>query len=200
MKELEKTKRISISSVLFLLVIVIGLLTFKQPQYVFDKNSASTLERIVKHDYVLSKTDLKKLSVSEYQLVDLRSNYEYEKGHLSTSINIPTQAVIDDDNMAFFNRMSENNKTLILYGEHPNNANSVWMFLYQMGYENVKILSVETLFFNNRFQIKNVQIEKPLVHYAQIMKGSRIEKKEVQSPKKKIFIRKKKKHAAEGGC
>ena len=109
----------------------------------------------------------------------------------------------------FFDELKKTSKTVVLYGEHPNNANSVWMLLYQMGYENVKILSVETVFVNNQFQTKNVQIEKPNVNYAQVIKDARINKsevtkvstpKKVNAPKKVIVVKKKKKKAPEGGC
>ncbi|MFC2108967.1 rhodanese-like domain-containing protein [Bacteroidota bacterium] len=200
MKELEKTKRIRISSVLFLLVIVVGVLTFKKPQHVFDKNSASTLEKVVQQDYILSKSDLKKLSPSEYQLIDLRSTYEYEKSHLNGAVNIPTHNVIDNESIEFFNKMNESNRMILLYSDHPNNADSVWMFLYQMGYENAKILSIETLFVNNQFQTKNIQIEKPLVNYAEVLKSSKSQTSIRKTSKKIITVRKKKKSAPEGGC
>ena len=61
MKELERTKRISISAVLFLLVILMGFLTFKRPQHVFEKNTASTLEKIIKKDYIVTINDLNTL-------------------------------------------------------------------------------------------------------------------------------------------
>ena len=93
MKELERTKRISISAVLFLLIILVGFLTFKKPQFVFEKNSASTLEKIIKKDYILSLSDLDKLEASQYAVIDIRSNYEYEKGHLKDAVNISAHDV-----------------------------------------------------------------------------------------------------------
>jgi len=42
MKELEKTKRISIASVLFILVVLIGLLTYKRPKHMYAVNSKTT--------------------------------------------------------------------------------------------------------------------------------------------------------------
>ena len=88
MKELEKTKRVSISAVLFLLVIVIAVLTFKKPEHVFEKSAEETLEKIVEKDYILSQNDLEKIDASDYEIIDIRSNYEYTKGHIDGAINI----------------------------------------------------------------------------------------------------------------
>ncbi len=205
MKELERTKRISISAVLFLLIILVGFLTFKKPQFVFEKNSASTLEKIIKKDYILSLSDLDKLEASQYAVIDIRSNYEYEKGHLKDAVNISAHDVFSKSSIELLDELKENGQTIILYGEHPDNANSAWMLLYQMGYDNAKILCVETGYVDKTFQIKNSPLEKPRVNFAQFMdsaksaKSKKIVKKE--KPKKKVItVPKKKKRAPEGGC
>ena len=203
MKELERTKRISISAVLFLLVILIAVLTFKKPQFIFEKNSAETLEKIVKQDYIISQDDLKSLEPTAYALIDIRSNYEFAKGHLTDAVNISTHDVFLEKNIYFLNLLRDEGKTAILYAEHPNMANSAWMLLYQLGYENVKVLCIETCFVDNKFQTKNVEIEKPAVNFAQVMKDAMGEQKQtdiVKTPKKVIPLPKKKKRVAEGGC
>ncbi len=206
MKELERTKRISVSAVLFLLIILIGFLTFKRPTHVFDKNSKTTLDKIVKKDYLLSMDDLDSKESSQYIIVDIRSNFEFEKGHLKNAINVSHHQVFDKDTQKLFGQLEKDGKTVVLYGEHPDAANSAWMLLYQLGYENIKILCVETDYIDNKFQIKNVSLEKPAVDYAKVMSDSKsdktkvVEKAKPKTQKKVITAPKKKKRAPEGGC
>ncbi len=205
MKELERTKRISISAVLFLLVILIAVLTFKKPEYVFKKDSATTLDKMATKDYILSQNDLKTMDASSYTIIDIRSNYEYAKGHITDAVNISTHDVFNGNSIDFLNELRDNGKIAILYGEHPDNANNAWMLLYQLGYENVKVLCIETIFVDNEFQTKNVDLEKPAVNFAQVMQGAmekeiKVEVTKVKKPKKVIPKPKKKKRVPEGGC
>jgi len=204
MKELERTKRISISAVLFLLVILIGFLTFRRPQYVFEKNTASTLEKIVKKDYILSLNDLDKLDDSQYTLIDIRTNFEYEKGHMDNAVNISRHDIFNDNSIEFLDNLKANGKEILLYGKDPDNANTGWMLLYQLGYDNVKILCIETEYIDKTFQIKNAPLEKPNVNFAQVMASAKSEKSEKEvkeKPKKKVITApKKKKRVPEGGC
>ncbi len=206
MKELERTKRISISAVLFLLVVLIAVLTFKKPEYIFEKNSASTLEKMAAKDYILSQNDLKIMDASNYTIIDIRSNYEYAKGHITGAVNISTHDVFNGNSITFLNQLRDNNKTAILYGEHPDIANSAWMLLYQLGYENVKVLCIETSFVDNQFQTKNVDLEKPTLNFTQVMQDAmeddkkEVEVAKVKKTKKVIPVPKKKKRVPEGGC
>jgi len=207
MKELEKTKRISISAVLFLLIVTIAILTFEKPENVFEKNTEATLQEIVSDNYILTLSELDSNESSQYQLIDIRSNFEYTKGHINDAINISTHDILESGNIELFDDLGESNKMAILYGEDPNDANRAWMLLYQLGYENAKILCVETNYIDNKFQVNNHALEKPVINYAQVMqlaKNAKAEtKKQVtkpKTPKKVITIPKKKKRVPEGGC
>jgi len=203
MKELERTKRISISAVLFLLVVIIAVLTFKKPAYVFEKNTLVTLDKIVAADYMLFQKDLKSINASDYVLIDVRSNYEYANGHFEGAINIAAHNILENETRAFLTEISNKKKTIVLYGDHPHMASSVWMLLYQLGYENVKVLCVETSLVDNKFQAIDVNIEKPSVNYAEVMKksmGAKSGETTAKKTKKVITVKKKKKRVAEGGC
>lgn len=204
MKELERTKRISISAVLFLLVILIGFLTFKRPEYVFKKNTASTLEKIIKKDYILSLNDLDTLDSSQYAIIDIRSNYEYAKGHIQDAVNITSHDIFTSSNMEFLDYLKANGQSIILYGKDPDNANTGWMLLYQLGYDNVKILCIQTDYIDETFQIKNAPLERPNMNFAQVMESAKSDKSEStikEKPKKKVVpVQKKKKRMPEGGC
>jgi len=204
MKELERTKRISISAVIFLLVILIGFLTFKRPKHVFKKNTASTLEKIIKKDYIISINDLDTLDSSQYALIDIRSNFEYAKGHMKDAVNITSHDIFTDSSIEFLDNINAKGQSIILYGKDPDNANAGWMLLYQMGYDNVKILCIETEYIDKTFQIKNAPLERPNVNFAQVMESAKSDKSEStikEKPKKKVVpVQKKKKRLPEGGC
>jgi rhodanese-related sulfurtransferase len=203
MKELEKTKRISISATLFLLIILIGFLTYKRPKHVFKNNSESVLKEIVKKDYILSARQLESMSPDEYALIDVRSNFEYEKSHIKDAVNIPYSQILEDKNMDFINSLKGDNKTAVFYGEHPDIASNAWLLLYQLGYNNIKVLSVKPRFEDNKFYVDNVEIEKPAVNYAEEMKKATSTSGITEKPKpvkKVITVKKKKKRVAEGGC
>ena len=205
MKELEKTKRISISAVLFLLVILVAILTFKKPKHVFDKNSKTTLETIVSKDYILSTDGLNAMQPGTYAIIDIRSNFEFAKGHFENATNIATHQLLEDNSIDFFNTLKNSNKTIVLYGKNADEANSAWMLLYQLGYDNTKILSVLTSSENNKFQTTNYTVEKPAVNYAEEMRLAKEKSQIIEevakpivevkkaAPKKVIPVQKKKK-------
>ena len=95
MKELEKTRRISISAVLFLLVIIISVLTFKKPEFNFTNSSEKTLEFVANHSHILSFTDFLELDKDSYLLIDVRSSFDYSKGHMENAVNIPKSQLLD---------------------------------------------------------------------------------------------------------
>lgn len=202
MKELEKTKRISISAVLFLLIIIIAVLTFEKPKHVFENNTEAMLQEISNNEYILTLDQLSYLEASQYELIDVRSNFEYSKGFIKNAVNISTNDILAADNLKFLNRLEENNKTAVLYGENPDEANGAYMLLYQLGYENAKILCVQASYKDNTFSAENYEIEKPSVNFEEIMRisSSTLEEINPEASKKVITIPKKKKKEPEGGC
>ncbi len=208
MKELEKTKRISIAAVLFLLVIVIAILTFEKPAHIFEKNTQATLQEIASKSYILTLNELDSIGSLQYQLIDIRSDFEYSKGHIKDAVNVSIQNMLEEDNKGLFDELREKKKIAVLYGKDPDEANSAWMLLYQLGYENAKILCVKTNYIDNIFQVKNYALEKHSVDFAQVMQLAKSNpdktKESITKPKvtKKVVITvpKKKKRAPEGGC
>ncbi len=211
MKELEKTKRISVSAVIFLLVIVIGLLTFRRPKHVFSTDAKTTLNEILTSDPIITSAGLKALDSAAYVLVDVRSAFEYNKGHLPGARNIAHNEVLNEDNVGFFKNLTVDNKVAVLYGENPNWALGTWMTLYQLGYTNPKILAIETQYNDKVFIAKDVQIEKPDLDYGKTLDSLKTKKQipvaepvkviqKKEAPKVVVPVEKKKKSAPEGGC
>ncbi len=203
MKELERTKRISISTVVFILVLVIGILTFKKPSNVYEKTTAETLKALTTRDYLVPLSEIDR---SQSVMIDIRDKFDYSQGHLDNALNIPTVEILKDTGISIFNALRDSGKTIVLYGKNPHEANRAWMILYQLGYGNIKILENETRLVDNDFQITGYEVEKPIPDYLDIFqKGKAGDSNSVQStvpetPKKVMVIQKKKKRKPEGGC
>ncbi|WP_170179816.1 rhodanese-like domain-containing protein [Flavivirga rizhaonensis] len=202
MKELEKIKRISIVSILFILAVLIGLLTYKRPKNTYAINTEKTLEKITNNHFFIT---LENINTPDYVLIDVRSQNEFEKGHLEHAINIHTPEILN--NSAFFKELKKSNKIAILYGENPQQVNIPFLFLYQLGYDNIKLLTVKNSYSQNKLITKTCDIEKLEADISafinESVKNSKIKvtpKKTIQPPKKIITVQKKKKKAPEGGC
>ena len=202
MKELEKTKRISIATVLFILVVIIALLAYEKPKHLYKINSELTLNKILTEDYFLN---FKEINNPENVLIDVRNRYEYEKGHLENAINIHTPDLLNNTNTKVFEELKEDMKTIILYGNNPSEANMPFMLLSQLGYSNIKILLVNNSYTQNKLITKSCIIEKSIVDVNAYIKESQKKavikpKPKKKIPKKIIPVKKKKKMPVEGGC
>ncbi|EAR01348.1 rhodanese-like domain-containing protein [Maribacter sp. HTCC2170] len=203
MKELEKTKRISISTVLFILIIVIGFLTFRKPTNVYGKTQLETLEILKTKDYLVAIPELKN---TDNVLIDVRSRFDFDKSHISDAINIPTAEILDAKNIELFKKFRENNIPVIIYGKDPIDANSAWMILYELGFDNAKLLGAQTALVDNELKVQNYEFEKPIANYVDIFKKEAPKKTPIvkkvvkRTPKKVVPIKKKKKKKPEGGC
>jgi rhodanese-related sulfurtransferase len=204
MKELEKTKRISIAAVLFILAVLIGLLTYKRPKYMYAINTKSALEKLTSDNYLITLNDLNN---PDYVLIDVRNQFEFEKGHMKNAINIYTPDILSDKNLGLFNELKETNKTAVLYGNNPQEVNAPFLILYQLGYDNIKLLAINNSYLENKLITKNNDIEKSEADITTFINESRenasIEQEVediIKAPKRVITVQKRKKKPAEGGC
>ena len=203
MKELEKIERISIVSTLFILFVIIGLLTYERPKFLYAENTKSTLEKITNDNYLVT---INEIYNPDYVLIDVRNQYEFEKGHLENAINIYTPEILNDENSSLLNKLKEKNKTIVLYGNKPDEVNAPFLLLYQLGYKNIKLLTIENSYLQDKLITKEVTIEKSEADISTFIKDSRKNasepfiEKETTPPPKKIMTVQKKKKAAEGGC
>ena len=205
MKELEKTKRISIAAVLTILLVIIALLSYKRPSHLYSESIENSLELVSNSDYIISQQDLEKF---ELILVDIRSNIEYNKGHLDNAINIYAPEILDPKNSEVLQELKEKNKTAVLYGATPNEALTPFMLLQQLGYNNVKLLTVDLEYSQDKLIVKSSTLEDNKYDIKKFIDESI--KKATAKPKPKpkpkpvakkvIPKKKKKKMPVEGGC
>jgi len=206
MKELEKTKRISIATTLLILIVIIALLAYKRPKHVYAINTVHTHEKLISNDYFVSLNDINN---ADFVLIDIRNQFEYEKGHLENAVNIPAAEILNDASIDVFNELKNQNKTAILYGSHPNEINAPFITLIQLGHQNIKMLTIENSYIQNKLISNNISIEKSEGDIKafideSIKKATKIKKQKVvvrkPKPKKVIKVKKKRKAPAEGGC
>lgn len=210
MKELEKTKRLSIAAVLTILVILIALLSYKRPEHLYTVNTQDTLEKVVNNNYLITLEDLNQ---ENHVLVDVRNSFDFNKGHLDNAINITSPEILEDDNSRIINKIKEENKTIVLYGNNPNETTLPYLLLSQLGYDNLKILTVKNSYNQNKLITENFVIENNATDINAFIQES-VKNKEAAmkklkaraipkvqpTPKKVIPVKKKKKMPIEGGC
>ena len=174
---------------------------YKRPKNTYAYNTKSTLENLSNTNYL---TDLK--DINNDVLIDTRSAFEFEKGHLENAINIHTPDFLNEDNLSIFKELKENNKTAILYGKNPEEVNLPFLLLHQLGYDNMKLLTVELDYYQNKLITKNCDIETYKTDVAAFISESRKNagnttlSKQIITPKRKIIVKQKKKKTTEGGC
>lgn len=204
MKELEKVKRISIASTLFILAVLIGVLTFERPRHMYTINAKETLGELTSNNNLISINDI---NSADMVLIDIRSQHEFERGHLDKAINIFSSDILSDENQKVFNELKNSNKTAVIYGKNPQEANIPFLILYQLGYNNIKLLNAENNFKQNKLITNSVDIEASSANIQAFINKSNqntntTEKanNETEPAKKVIPVIKKKKKTAEGGC
>ena len=71
------------------------------------------------------------------QLVDVRSQSEFETYHLPGAINVPIDNILSEENSAWF---GAEGKMVVLYANGTTNASQAWMLLRQNGYKNLYVM------------------------------------------------------------
>ena len=208
MKELEKTKRISIAAVLFILVILIGVLSFKRPKNLYAESAKATLEQITTNNYLVALDNVQ--NDENTVIIDIRNQYEFEKGHLPNATNINTNDILTDNAINTLDEYKDSGKKVAIYGDTPNEALTAFMLLDQLGYKNLEIIAIKNSYDHNKLITENVAIEKSNADIQGFIdesikkaKAAAIEPPKIVKPvvqKKVIPVVKKKKAPVEGGC
>lgn len=216
MKELEKTKRISIAAVLTILVVLIALVSYKRPKHLYNLDTKETLEKITNTESLIERTQLDK---ENFVLIDIRNRFDFDRGHMEDAINIYPPEILDSENSDLLKKLKNDGKSIILYGNNPSEAITPYMLLTQLGFDNINILSVNLGYDQNKLivsdatieeSVGNVQgfIDESIKKTEEIMAKARkdakarayVKPKPVSTPKQVIPKKKKKKMPVEGGC
>ncbi|HKJ06561.1 MAG TPA: rhodanese-like domain-containing protein [Flavobacteriaceae bacterium] len=206
MKELKRTRRISIAAIVTFLLIVLALLSYEKPNHNYTVDAPTTLNYVLEQDYI---ADLTTVEGENVQLIDVRGPYEFEKGHLPNALNIYAPEILDDEYVETIEDLKDSEKTIIVYGATPDEALNPFMILKQVGFKNVKMLPIVLTYYQNKLVISKVDLEKPVAKDIDKFIKESI-KKAAEKPKpivkkaipKKVVVpkKKKKKMPIEGGC
>ncbi len=205
MEELKRTRRITIASVIAIIVLLIAIFSYKRPlRY---KMSAEDMAYELLMTYHVTPDEAMELMWdSTIVFVDMRSIYDYQADHLENAYNIPAADILEPENLELFDQWKKDSTQVILYSNTEVEATSPWMVLYQLGYNNMQILMggmdyIDKLYSDNPPEGEAFNNEAPKYDYAAIIEAASSGEVEMQSqPQQKVIIRKKEKKAAEGGC
>ncbi len=200
---------------IFVLVIVIGLLTLNRPDLKFTLTINETLEQGSFTEDEIFPEDLVGIIEMEepgYAIMDIRSPFEFIKGHISGAINIPTNNLLDKENIKMFKQYAADSVVVIMYAQDQLDANGPWLILKQMGYNNIKVLlggyhyfTTGPLDFYDMPEVPDYLVEEPAYDFYTIMEelGTRSIDESITSddqPQVVVTKRKKKESVVEGGC
>lgn len=143
--EFTKTNWITIGVIAALIVLVLSFIFLKTDKYTFKMPLNKELTEIKVASFQVAPQTVANAILNKDKsiiLVDVRSQFDFAKGHLPEAKNIYKVNLMDDSNMDFFLALKETNKKAILYGGSASEANVPFMILKQMGIENISYLAV----------------------------------------------------------
>lgn len=210
MKELLQTRRITIAVIVFIVILGVGLATMQKPMHEFKLTPELMADEITMIYQVTPDEAMEFMYDSAYVFVDLRSIYDFEKGHLENAVSIPIPNLLKEESKDKLVSWKEDSTTVVLYGNTELEANSAWILLYELGYDNTRVLMggmgyLDKLYDGTLNENESFSVEDPVFDYAGIVKAASMKQntpvvEESKPVKKKVIVRKKKKKAAEGGC
>ncbi|MFZ4548014.1 MAG: rhodanese-like domain-containing protein [Bacteroidales bacterium] len=151
MEELNKTNRLTIVVVAFVLIIIVGLITIKKPDVKYKLNNSESLALL--RDTLLTINPIQanallKDSSGKTTFIDVRNSIAFEKSHVKNAINIPVRELFSSKSKTILLDLEKAGQTAILYGETQQQANGPWFMLCQTGYKNVKLFTGNYAQFN----------------------------------------------------
>lgn len=214
MKELTNTRRLTLAILVFVLILVVGFLTFQKPEFQYILGSQEILQELSNEENEITPDFINDIIVKNdpsYVFIDLRNPFEYNRGYIGEAINIPVSEILADASISLFDEMKENSITPVLYGKDQMEANGPWMLLTQLGYNNVKILLGGYNYFSqnensieNNSEMPDYQVEIPVSNFAETLRNSTFSNdktsKNKNGAKQIIPVKRKNKTKTAGGC
>ena len=207
MEELKRTKRITIATFSFVIVLVIAFFSFKKPMHQYKMTPEDMSYELLVVYHATPEEAMELMYDTTCIFVDIRSSFEYQADHLENAYSIPAAKLLDKESKELFDKWSADSLTVILYGKDELQTSAPWMLLYQLGYTNTKVLMggmdyIIKLYDGEIEDDDAFNVEMPAYDYAGIIAAasSNSGTAAVTQPKKKVVVRKKEKKAAEGGC
>lgn len=199
--EFTKTNWITFAVIATLIVLVLSFLFLKTEKYTFKTPLDKELAEIKVSSFQATPQEVAKAILNKDKtivLVDVRSQFDFAKGHLPDAKNIYKVNLMNDENMDFFLTLKESNKKAILYGSSASEANVPFMILKQMGVQNISYLAVgyEDLKAGNWTEIaankSNFNDEAAIVDFAKFISDANKSSNKVKTAVAKPIVAKQK--------
>jgi len=207
MEELKRTRRITIATFSFVIVLIIAFFSFKKPMHQYQMAPEDMAYELMVIYQVTPDEGMELMYDSTVVFVDVRNYYDYQADHLENAYNIPVASLLDKESKEYFDNWQADSLQVILYGKDELQVTAPWMLLYQLGYTNARLLMggmdyIDKLYSDELAENETFNVETPAYDYASIIAaaGAGESTGTTTQPKKKVVVRKKKKKAAEGGC
>ena len=206
-------KKYLIVVLVLIALLIAAIVICRTSEPIYKQTAQEALADLAKDDGIILPQDALNLSLvksdASHVFVDIRTPYDYVKGHIEGAINLPSNSILSKEAQEVFNRLYDAKVTVILYGNTQNQANTPWLILKQIGYDNVKILAGGYTSFNAYMRKDSVAIanfkaaEMPMFDFKADSKAVSTQlTKSIAKPKKEVKVAPvvKKQAAAEGGC
>ena len=209
--ELNPKKTLAVA-IIFVVVIVVGFLTTKQPRIVYNTTVKQSVKQLQnKKDayfYPYQLVNFLNHQDKNIVLIDIRNKFVYGQGHIPGSENISAVGLANEKNLERLEDFKKNGITVVLYGKDQLQANGPWMLFRQIGFNNVKVLLGGYDYYKahkddlvatkgDSTYLKGVA----LYDYAKVAKSSAKSSVTNTAVKKPVIVRRRKKAAAvSGGC
>jgi len=203
--------RTTITMIIFVLIIVVGLLNIKTPRLKYALSPENTLVLVAAEDGYFFPENLESLisdKNSNILLFDIRNNFVFGRGHIPGAENISAVELLSEENIKRLENLKKDGLTVVLYANNQLEANGPWMVLRQLGFDNVQVLLGGYEYYTqmntqNADSVTNKAylLGTPKYNYAEIFETSdsdSIVNKEIKPVV--TVVRKKKTTAKEGGC
>jgi len=212
MKDNSK-KALVIVTLLFVAVLAIGWISTQKSGLTWKTTPQETIGYLMEAQYQILPEDVAYYVEFEepgYVYVDLRNPYEYVKGNVPTSVNIPQTELMEEAVLEYFNEAAADSLTVVLYSSDEATATGPWLLLRQLGFNNVKVMKGGWEYYANESldpydmpEVPKYMVEEPAYDFAAIMELMESSPASVtpdDMPEVVVPQRKKKKNVVEGGC
>ncbi len=209
---MDGKNKLLIVVIAFVLLIILGIISVKKPGLYYEMTTEQALENALSYMDEVFPEDLVYIvenSTPGYQLVDVRTPYDFLKGHIATAVNIPSNILLEEDNLDFLRGLDKDSVIIVLYGNNQSQANCPWMLLRQLGLENVKVLLGGYDYFHASItdpygieDLPSYLVEDAKYDFNELIQSNVASEfsPDVSAPEVVIPKRKTKKAAVEGGC
>jgi len=193
MKELNRTDRLTIASLIILFIMVIGFLTIRMPDVQFERNLEESASHIMKGPDIILTGDAAQTTLpvnNDYYWIDLGSPDDYRRSHPANAVNMAIQDILEPENIKLFKKLRAENRTIVFTGPDQLQVNAAWTLLKQLSFDNITVAMPSDDYlpkYNYKAVLDSLSINPVNTREEKISEPVRL-------------IRKEKKAKAEGGC